>query len=92
MPVEIQQIFEALICIGHTRLWLRDNGKYNRLIITRDNLVAASYNPYLRSWNFRKNACRVNDNTKNESPPGGFLTELIDPGHAAQQIYLINDW
>ncbi|BBJ60900.1 hypothetical protein EATA6166_44550 (plasmid) [Enterobacter asburiae] len=90
--VTIDAIYEALICIGHTRIWLRNNGKHNRHLITWNNLVAASYDPYIQSWYFRKKACWVNDNTKNESPPGNFLTELIDPGHAAQQMYLIDDW
>ncbi|HDT4319712.1 hypothetical protein [Enterobacter sp. JJBC] len=91
--VQIQEIYEALKCLGHTRLWLRDNGKYNRLIITWDNLVAASYDPYLKSWNFRKNACRVNDNAKNEIPPGksSVLIELTDPAQAWQQT-LVGDW
>lgn len=91
--VDIHEIYEALKCLGHSRLWLRDNGKYNRLIITWDNLVAASYDPYLKSWNFRKNACRVNENAKNEIPPGesSVLTELADSGHAWMQM-LDGDW
>lgn len=91
--VDIHEIYEALTCLGHTRLWLRDNGKYNRLIITLGNLAAASYDPYLKSWSFRKNTCRVNDNAQNKSPPGklSVLTELLDPGHAWQQM-LVGDW
>lgn len=76
--IEMEQIYYALKCLGHERLWLRENGKYNRLIITWDNYVTASYNPYWKSWNFRKNACRVNDNPSGRVPPGPTktLTEL----------------
>ncbi|CAI0765234.1 Uncharacterised protein [Serratia fonticola] len=76
--IDMDQIYNALKCLGHTRLWLRNNGKYNLLIITWDNYVAASYNPYCKSWNVRKNACRVNDNPSAYVPPGpkDKLTEL----------------
>ncbi|HIE9814659.1 TPA: hypothetical protein ACXRZA_005159 [Klebsiella pneumoniae] len=90
--VETSEIYEALKCLGHSQLWLRDNGKYNRHIITWDNMVAASYNPYLKSWNFRKNACRINDNLSGKTPSGKGLTELLDVGHAAQQSFGIDDW
>lgn len=91
--IGIYEIYEALKCLGHIRLWLRDNGKYNRIIITWDNLVVASYDPYIKSWNFRKNACRVNDNAQNKTPPGksSVLTELEDSGQA-WQLTLVGDW
>ncbi|WP_164040235.1 hypothetical protein [Serratia marcescens] len=76
--VTMEKIYCALKCLGHEQLWLRNNGKYNRLIITWDNYVTASYNPYTKSWNFRKSACRVNDNPSGRMPPGPTktLTEL----------------
>ncbi|HGG4756864.1 TPA: hypothetical protein ACJGUQ_003600 [Salmonella enterica subsp. enterica serovar Ball] len=90
--IDIVQIYNALQCIGHTQLWLRDNGKYNRLIITWDNYVTASYNHNWKSWSFRKNACRVNINSVGKEPlgPKENLTELTGEDFVFQLSSLLD--
>lgn len=91
--INIDQIYNALTCLGHVQLWMRDKGKYNRHIITWDNYVVASYNAYRKSWIVMKNSFQVNDNLLGKSPngPGSELTELTDSSNALQQLFY-GDW
>ena len=79
IKIDILAMYDALICLGHKCLWLREiSGQ--RFLITWDNLTVAHYDPKQKSWSLRKHADVVNDNPSGKCPSGAGLTELTDGG------------
>lgn len=81
--IDIVKMCEALMCLGHNSLWLRENSG-QRFLITWDNLTVAHFESSQKSWSFQKHADVVNDNPNNDSPPGNGLTPIPDGGMAFQ--------
>ncbi|EBE7907443.1 hypothetical protein GQG59_004251 [Salmonella enterica] len=81
--IDILNVCEALLALGHTGIWLREVSEH-RFLITWDNLTVAHYDSYRQSWSLCKYADVVNDNPDDDKPSGDCLTHIPDAAIAFQ--------